>query len=61
LAAEALKLRNRFSKVSVDNMNRPDATSAATLFGDMQNNTDSERIEGQAEAKPEVIKLALGR
>ena len=45
--------------ISPDNMSRQGSNIRCYTVGDMQNNTDNERSEGQAEAKPEVIKLGL--
>src|SRR5260370_41822332 len=42
-----------------DNMSRQCSNTRCYTVGDMQNNTDKERSQGQAEAKPEVIKLGL--
>jgi len=40
-------------------MSRQCSNTRCYTVGDMQNNTDKERSQGQAEAKPEVIKLGL--
>src|SRR5260370_486509 len=48
-----------FSPIEPDNMSRQCSNTRCYTVGDMQNNTDKERSQGQAEAKPEVIKLGL--
>ena len=57
----AHKYRQAVSKERVDNMSRQGNNTRCYTVGDMQNNTDNERNEGQAEAKPEVIKLGRNR
>ena len=47
------------STILQDNMSRQGSNTRCYTVGDMQNNSDNERSEGQAEAKPEVIKLGL--
>ena len=49
----------RLFKSFLDNMSRQGSNTRCYTVGDMQNNSDNERSEGQAEAKPEVIKLGL--
>jgi hypothetical protein len=47
------------SWTTLDDMSRQAATPAATLSAVMLKNIDNQTIDGEAKAKPEVIKLGL--